>query len=245
MLRNKIATIWWILWSALFALLYFNHVSFADAPYQTGERSRHGIGKYYMGREISQVMGHRGARWLERHERSQEEATDLLLDLLPLESTMIVADIGAGTGYFALPIAKRVPDGKVLAVDIQPQMLELIRSNAETLNITNLNLIQGRIDNPLLPAGEVDIALLVDAYHEFEYPHEMAVGIWEGLKPGGRVVLVEYRAEDPDVPILKLHKMSAEQAIKEWQAAGYIFEQNISVLPQQHVLIFRKPVPEL
>ena len=214
----------------------------AEDLYETGKRNPHGIGKYYMGREISKVMGHLGARWLERSGRTLEERTDLLLDLLPLKPDMLVADIGAGTGYFSIPIAERLTEGEVLAVDIQPEMLALIDNKAKSKGVPNIRLIQGRVNNPLLPEGEVDLVLMVDAYHEFEFPFEMASGIKQGLKPGGAVILVEYRAEDPKVPILKLHKMSAEQARKEWQALGFVFEKNIGDLPQQHVLVFRKPV---
>ena len=216
--------------------------SAAENAYISGERSAHGIGKFYMGREIAQVMGHRGARWLERSSRTQAERTDVLLDLLPLAADMIVADIGAGTGYFSLPIAQRVPKGEVLAVDIQPEMLALIEQKALASNVKNIRLIQGQADDPALPKAAVDLVLMVDAYHEFEFPREMAANIKAGLKPGGIVILVEYRAEDPNLAILRLHKMSAEQAIKEWQAAGFVFEKNIGDLPQQHVLVFRKPL---
>ena len=240
--RYKIATKL-RLWSYVTLLMLSSPVVFSSEDhYETGKRSPHGIGKYYMGREISKVMGHLGARWLERSGRTLEERTDLLLDLLPLEAGMLVADIGAGTGYFSIPIAERLTSGEVLAVDIQPEMLALIEQKAKTKGVRNVRLIQGRVDAPLLPEGEVDLVLMVDAYHEFEFPFEMAAGIKRGLKPGGIVVLVEYRAEDPAVPILRLHKMSAEQARKEWQALGFIFEKNISDLPQQHVLIFRKPL---
>ena len=243
MLRYKIATK--ILTYCCVGLLtiLLQPVSGANEFYESGERSPHGIGKFYMGRAISQVMGQLGARWLERSGRPLEERTDVLLDLLPLRPDMLVADIGAGTGYFSIPIAQRLTAGEVLAVDIQPEMLALIKQKSTSSDIHNIRLIQGRADTPLLPADEVDLVLMVDAYHEFEFPYEMGVGIKHGLKPGGVVILVEYRAEDPNVPILSLHKMSAEQAIKEWQALGFIFEGNIDDLPQQHVLVFRKPNP--
>ena len=213
----------------------------ANESYTTGPKSAHGIGKYYMGREISQVMGHRGARWLERNAREREERTDKLLELLPLEPDYVVADIGAGTGYFSIPIAERVTEGKVVAVDIQDEMLALIAQKSKQRKVQNIETVKGSESNPNLAKNSVDLALMVDAYHEFEFPAEMAAGIKAGLKPGGKVVLVEYRAEDPSVPILRLHKMSAQQAIKEWQGAGFVFEKNIEVLPQQHVLIFKKP----
>ncbi|MGR8950299.1 MAG: class I SAM-dependent methyltransferase [Gammaproteobacteria bacterium] len=213
----------------------------ADAVYTTGKASRHGIGKFYMGREISQVMGHRGMRWLERKARQDEERTDLLLSMLPITPNMVVADIGAGSGYFSIPIAEQLTAGKVIAVDIQNEMLTVIKQKARQLGIKNIDTLKGSESNPNLPIQSVDLVLMVDAYHEFEFPVEMAAGIKDGLKPGGKVVLVEYREEDPSVPILRLHKMSAAQVIKEWQAAGFEFEKNLQELPQQHVLIFSKP----
>ncbi|MEM7469228.1 MAG: class I SAM-dependent methyltransferase [Pseudomonadota bacterium] len=227
--------------AATLTYLIFASSSGAESPYSEGKRSVDGIGKYYFGREISTVMGHRGARWLERSTRQQEERTDLLIDALPLNPDMVVADIGAGSGYFSIPIAKRLPAGKVLAIDIQAEMLTIIKHKCAALGINNIELVRSSAADPKLPQDRVDLALLVDAYHEFEFPKEMTLGIFRGLKSGGRVVLVEYRAEDPSVPILRLHKMSEAQAKKEWLAAGFEFEKNLSVLPQQHIFIFRKP----
>jgi len=200
-----------------------------------------GIGKFYMGREIAKVMGHEGAGWLERFSRSYQEKPENAIDNLGLKSTDIVADIGAGTGYFTFRISPLVPEGKVLAVDIQPEMLDLINFVKSQENITNVETILGYMDNPNLPNSTVDIALLVDAYHEFEYPREMMLGIIEGLKPGGRVVLLEYRSENPMIMIKGLHKMSEKQVKKEMKAVGLVWQETKDLLPQQHFLVFKKP----
>jgi SAM-dependent methyltransferase len=200
-----------------------------------------GIGKVYQGREISFVMGHLGAGWLERPEREQEERTDLLLANLPLAPASVVADIGAGTGYFSLPIAGRVPSGRVLAVDIQPEMLAIVARRARAAGLANVVPLQATETDPRLPAGEVDLVLMVDAYHEFSYPWEVMQGVVRGLRPGGRVVLIEYRAEDPEVPILTLHKMTETQARKEMKAVGLEWVETRDFLPQQHYMVFRKP----
>lgn len=212
--------------------------------YETKRASRDGIGKVYMGREISQVMGHLGAGWLERIERVQEERTDLLIENLDLEPTDVVADIGAGTGYFSFPIASRVQDGKVLAVDIQPEMLAIIESRKSARlgdrSWTNIETVRGTVDNPNLPDNAVDLILMVDAYHEFEYPREMGEAMVRALKPGGQIALVEYRLEDRSVPIKTLHKMSEAQARKEMEALGLTWVQTKDILSQQHLMFFEK-----
>ncbi len=213
-----------------------------DAHYRFGAGSRDGIGKFYMGREISHVMGHRGAGWLERPTREREERTDLLVDNLPLTANSIVADIGAGTGYFSFRIAERVPDGKVLAVDIQQEMLDIIESRKADGAARNVRTILGTERDPRLPEAAVDLVLLVDAYHEFSYPREMSQAMAKALRPGGYLVLIEYRGEDPAVAIKPLHKMTAAQAIAEMQAIGLEWERAEDFLPQQHFLVFRRPV---
>ncbi len=214
----------------------------ADAGvYRFGEASRDGIGKFYMGREISHVMGHLGAGWLERETREREERTDLLVAALPLAPDSTVADIGAGTGYFSFRIAPRVPEGEVLAVDIQSEMLSIIAERSASGGADNVRGILGSVTDPGLPANSVDLALIVDAYHEFSHPREMAGGIHDALEPGGLLILIEYRAEDTSVPIKRLHKMSEEQARREMAAAGFEFLRNETFLPQQHFLVFRKP----
>ena len=199
-----------------------------------------GISKYYQGRQIAHVMGHEGADWLERTDRGQEEGTDLLLRELHLKPTDVVADIGAGTGYFTFRMAPLVPQGRVLAVDIQPEMIAELRKNKAQYHATNVEPIQSTTQNPRLPADSVDLVLLVDAYHEFDYPREMMRAVRAALTPTGRVALVEYRAEDPSVPIKRLHKMSIDQARKEMSAVGLQFVESIETLPQQHLMVFRK-----
>jgi FkbM family methyltransferase len=203
--------------------------------------SRDGIGKVYMGREISKVMGHRGAQWLERDERADEERPDLVVDSMRLAPDDVVADIGAGTGYFTFRIAPNVPEGRVFAVDIQPEMLRRIRTRMQQQGISNVTPVEGTIEDPRLPADTLDAALMVDAYHEFSHPREMMTSLVESLKPGGRVYLVEYRKEDPSVPIKPLHKMSESQARREMRAVGLEWVETLDMLPQQHFLVFEKP----
>jgi SAM-dependent methyltransferase len=208
--------------------------------YQQTPPSRDGIGKRYMGREISHVMGHQGARWLERPEREREEGTDLLIAELGLEPTDIVADIGAGTGYFVFRISPLVPQGQVLAVDIQQEMLDIIESRAAG-TADNVSTVLGTVTDINVPDSSVDLILLVDAYHEFSHPREMGRSMFRALKPGGRVALVEYRAEDPSVAIKPLHKMSQEQAIREMEALGLRWAATSDRLPQQHLMFFTRP----
>jgi SAM-dependent methyltransferase len=212
-----------------------------ESYYQTGSASRDGIGKFYMGREISQVMGHLGAGWLERPTREREERTDLLLQKLSLNTTDHVADLGAGTGYFSFPIARQVTAGKVLAVDIEPEMLRLIEQRKSDEKVENIDTVLASETHPNIPKGSVDLVLLVDAYHEFSHPREVMDGVVKGLKPGGHVVLVEYRGEDLTVPIKRLHKMTQQQAKKEMTAVGLQWLRTDHYLPQQHVMIFTKP----
>ncbi|MEE4660274.1 MAG: class I SAM-dependent methyltransferase [Halieaceae bacterium] len=209
--------------------------------YRYAEASRDGIGKFYMGREISQVMGHRGAGWLERASREQEERTDLLLSQLPMNKGDTVVDMGAGSGYFSLPMARAVAPGTVMAVDIQPEMLAIIKRRSERAGVDNIATVLATTTDPKIPTGSADLVLLVDAYHEFSHPCEVMAGIYKGLRPGGLVVLVEYRGEDPTVPIKPLHKMTEAQARKELEASGFDFVENRGFLPRQHVLLFRKP----
>jgi len=215
--------------------------SSSDSVYQIGRASRDGIGKFYLGREISHVMGHLGAAWLERPEREREERTDLLIDNLPLNDDSVVADIGAGTGYFSFEIAERVPNGKVLALDIQPEMLDIVKARQARGAPANVETVLGTADNIQLAESSVDLILLVDAYHEFEFPFEMALSMARALKPGGQLVLVEYRKEDPSVPIKALHKMTEAQAKREMANAGLEWVRTEGFLPQQHFMIFRRP----
>ena len=212
-----------------------------NSHYTTGLPSRDGIGKFYMGREISHVMGHLGAGWLERPERERQERTDLLIAGLILSDDFVVADIGAGTGFFTFPIAQRVPKGKVFAVDIQPEMLARIARRKMLEEVVNVETVLGEQDDPKLPKNQIDLAFIVDAYHEFSFPREMGERLKESLRPGGQLVLVEYRAEDPRVSIKRLHKMSEVQVKQEMAAIGLDWVRTDSYLPQQHVLVFQRP----
>jgi SAM-dependent methyltransferase len=211
----------------------------AEAIYATGHsRTAGGSGKFYMGREIAQVMGHPGAGWLDRPERESEERPSLLIRALGLKPADVVADIGAGTGYFSFRIAPLVPQGQVIAVDIQPEMLGMIEDKQRANGIRNVKPLLGAIDDPKLAPASVDLVLMVDVYHEFSHPHEMMIAIVRALKPGARVALVEYRAEDSGVPILAAHKMSEGQAVKEMQAVGLRWKQTVRGLPWQHLMLF-------
>lgn len=200
--------------------------------------SRDGIGKFYMGREISHVMGHLGAGWLERRSREAEERTDLLLSNLPIDPDSIVVDLGAGTGYFSLPMARRASEGRVLAVDIQQEMLDIIDSRSREAGLTNIEPVLATEADPNLTESTVDLVLIVDAYHEFSHPREVMEAIAKSLEPSGLVYLVEYRGEDPRVPIKPLHKMTQAQAKKEMAAAGLEWQRTLDFLPQQHVMVF-------
>ncbi|MBE9078599.1 class I SAM-dependent methyltransferase [Romeria aff. gracilis LEGE 07310] len=213
----------------------------ADGHYHTQSPSSDGIGKLYYGREISDVMGHRGAAWLERPSRELDERPDAAAAALDLRPTDTVADIGAGSGYISFLLAPYVPQGKILAVDIQPEMLARLEAARDQRQIENVETVLGTPDDPHLPADSVDLAVMVDAYHEFAYPREMMAGIVHALKPGGRVVLAEYRAENPLILIKRHHKMSEQQVKRELTAAGLVWEKTDERLPQQHLVFFRKP----
>ena len=205
------------------------------------QHSPDGIGKFYLGREIAHVMGHQAAEWLERPTRDEEEHTELLVDSLRVKPGDRVADIGAGTGYFSRRLAKKIgPRGLVLAVDIQPEMLELLTNDMARLNITNVKPILGDIADPKLPPASVDLVLMVDVYHEFSHPFEMMEAICKSLKPAGRVAFVEFRGEDPAVPIKPVHKMTEAQVRKEMLAHPLQWVETLEVLPQQHIIVFRK-----
>lgn len=202
-----------------------------------------GIGKFYMGREIARVMGHQGIRWLERPEREEEEGLSLLIECLSIEPGMVVADIGAGSGVISVRLAREVgPKGTVLAVDIQQEMLDALAINCKRLEIDNIEPILGDVRSPKLNPGTVDLVVMVDVYHEFNYPYEMLSEIARSLKPGGRVAFVEYRKEDPRVPIKLVHKMSEAQVKKEASQPefGLKWKETVDKLPRQHVVIFEK-----
>ncbi len=213
-----------------------------DSIYET--RANHdpdGIGKFYMEREIAHVMGHQGADWLERPDRAETELPDEVVKQMNLKPSDVVADIGAGTGYFTFRMAPLVKQGKVYAVDIQPEMLSIIESRKKQFKADNVITIQGTETDTKLPPASVDAVLFVDAYHEFSYPREMMESIVRALKPGGRVIQIEYRGEDPDIPIKRLHKMTVAQARKEMAAVGLVWKETKEFLPQQHFIVFEKP----
>ena len=199
-----------------------------------------GIGKFYQGREIAKVMGHTEALWLERPSREFEEQPQQLIDALNLEPTDVVADIGAGTGYFSFKLAQKLSLGKVFAVDIQPEMLDIIEFLNNENKITNVEPILGSLTNPNLPKNSIDLAIMVDAYHELSQPREVMQEVVKALKPKGKVILVEYRRENPFIAIKKLHKMTQKQAIKEMSNVGLKWVETKSFLPSQHLLIFVK-----
>jgi precorrin-6B methylase 2 len=212
------------------------------ARYDSAKPSRDGIGKIYFGREIAQVMGHQAAGWLERPEREEEERTDLLVEALALKPGEVVADIGAGSGYFSWRMARKVgATGKIYAVEIQQEMLDILMTNMKKRQVNAIvQPVLGTVQDPKLPENSVDTILVVDVYHEFDFPFEMSRAMIKALKPGGRLVLVEYRGEDPNVPIKPLHKMTVAQVRQEMSIHPVKFEQTIAILPRQHIIIFRK-----
>lgn len=212
-----------------------------DSVYTHRAPTPGGTGVVYMGREIARVMPQAGAVWLDRDARGTQERPDLVVAGLDLRPDDVVADIGCGTGYFTFRISPRVPRGVVFAVDIQPGMLAAIRERMAAENVDNVVPVLGTVTSPHLPADSVDVALMVDAYHEFSHPREMMESIVRSLVPGGRVVLVEYRGEDPKLPIKPLHKMTEAQARREMAAAGLRWVKTTEVLPRQHFMVFERP----
>lgn len=210
------------------------------ARYQTGQRTRDGLGKYYFGREIAHFMTHHGAPWLERPEREQEERPDLVLKALKLRAGDVVADLGCGTGYFSWRMAQAVGNkGLVYGIEIQKEMLALLDQQMKRRGIHNVKGVHGTTNDPKLPAP-VDLVLMVDVYHEFDQPFEMMDAVCKQLKPGGRVVFIEYRGEDPSVPIKPLHKMTEAQVKKEMAPLPLEHVETLKTLPRQHLIIFRK-----
>jgi len=193
-----------------------------------------------MDRQIAQVMSHYGIDWLEREEREMEENTSLLLKNLAVKPGMIIADIGAGSGYHSALLSKMVGSGKVFAVDVEPEMIAYLNERIRQEKLSHIVPVLSTEQKLYLPENTIDMMLLVDVYHEFSYPYEMALSMLAALKPGGKLVLVEFRSEDPTVPIKTIHKMSEAQAIKEFKAAGFIFDKNIDNLPWQHCMVFTK-----
>lgn len=214
----------------------------ASTRYETrASHDPNGIGKFYMGREIAHVMGHEAADWLERPEREKEERADLLLPALKIKAGDAVADIGCGSGYYTRRLAKAVrTNGIIYAVDIQQEMLDILTNKLAAEKIFNVKPMLGTITDPKLPRAAVDLILMVDVYHEFDHPFEMVEAMCHSLKPDGRIVFVEFRAEDPNVPIKLVHKMTEAQVRKEMSVHPLDWVETIGTLPQQHIIVFRK-----
>ncbi len=212
-----------------------------DAPvYSHAPASRDGIGKFYAGREIAHVMGFAGAQWLDRSEREVEERPDWLIEELAITPALVVADIGAGSGYMTRRIAPLLTRGNLYAVDVQPEMVEMLKDLASQPGMRSVIPTLATATDVRLPEGSCDLAFMVDVYHELKFPREVMLSIIKALKPGGRMVFVEYRAEDPAVPIKPLHKMSVAQVRKEMQSLPLVWEKTSERLPLQHVVVFRK-----
>lgn len=229
----------------LFLVLLATNLSLAQQTippgYVTIPVSPDGIGKRYMDREISAVMGWQGAAWLERNKREREERTDLLLEALALQPGMVIADIGAGTGYLSRRMAPLVmPGGKIIALDLQPEMVNILQTGVNLSGLKQIVVKLGAIDDIKLPKNSIDMAIMVDVYHELAFPYEVMSSIMISLKPRGRLVFVEYKAEDIRVPIKPLHKMSEAQIKREAGVFPLDWERTVSTLPWQHVVVFRK-----
>jgi ubiquinone/menaquinone biosynthesis C-methylase UbiE len=212
----------------------------SDSVYTYGAASPGGIGKFYLGREIAHVMGASNAEWLDRSSRPQEEHTQLAIDKIEASPNGVIADIGAGTGYYTFKLAPKVPDGKVYAVEIQDEMIAALNERKKKLNNTNVEIIKGSVTSPNLPENSVDLAIMVDVYHELEYPVEMLASIKKSLKKDGRLLLIEYKGEDPAVAIRPLHKTTVKQLNKELAANGFNLAYEGEFLPIQHFLVYQK-----
>lgn len=230
----------------LFILLFISCKSTAQKEkskndayvYKSGDPS--GIGKWYMGREIAHVMGFQGISWLERSEREEEENTSKLIKNMDIQPDDDIADIGAGSGYHVFKMAPIAKNGTIYAVDIQDEMLAAMNSRKKDENVQNVSLVKGSTQSINLPENSVDKILMVDVYHEFDFPIEMVASMKKALRPDGKIYLIEYRGEDRNVPIKRLHKMSERQAVSEMNAAGFKLQKNIGNLPWQHCMVFVK-----
>jgi ubiquinone/menaquinone biosynthesis C-methylase UbiE len=214
-----------------------------QTTYTYKQRSPDGTGKIYVTREIAQLMSPEGAAWLDRKSREKEENSNLAIQKMDLLPTSVVADIGAGTGYYTFKIAQKVPQGKVYAVEIQDEMIHYLNSRKKELEISNVTVIKGDAKSPHLPDNSIDLAIMIDVYHELEYPKEMLQHISKALKSNGKILLLEFRAEDPNIPIKPLHKMSVTQVNKEMAASGFKLSFDGEFLPIQHFLLYQKINP--
>jgi ubiquinone/menaquinone biosynthesis C-methylase UbiE len=209
-----------------------------------GTRRRRDPAGFYMGRQIAEVMSWEGGgvEWLFRETRIEEEQPEAMLDALKIPRGATVADVGAGAGYHSIRMARRVgPSGTVLATDVQPQMLQTLRDNARAAGVANIKLIRATQTDTKLPEAKVDLILMVDVYHECSDPETILIGLFKALKPEGRLVLVEFRGEDPTVPIKPEHKMTVDQVRHEVEPQGFVFKDSLEFLPWQHIIIFEKP----
>jgi ubiquinone/menaquinone biosynthesis C-methylase UbiE len=212
----------------------------SDSIYTYGTATSGGTGKFYLGREIAHVMGASNLSWLDRNSRPQEENTQLAIDKIQVPETAVIADIGAGTGYYTFKLAPKVPKGKVYAVEIQDEMINAINDRRKKLKNANVEVVKGGFKSPNLPENSVDLAIMVDVYHELEYPVEVLQSIKKALKKDGKLLLIEYKGEDPEVAIRPLHKTTVTQLSKELGANGFKLDYNGQFMPIQHFLIFKK-----
>ncbi len=211
-----------------------------DSIYSFGKATADGTGKFYKGREIAHIMGATGSDWLERNERQQEENTRLAIEKMPLSANASVADIGAGTGYYSFRIAAKIPKGKVYAVEIQDELISYLRNKKTLLKDSVVEIIKSGALSPNLPPNSIDLAIMVDVYHELAFPQQMLQAIRKALKPNGKFLLIEYRGEDPSVPIKALHKTTVAQLNRELNANGFQLQYKGDFLPIQHFLLYEK-----
>ena len=211
-----------------------------DTAYTYRDPSPGGTGKFYLGREISQIMDASGADWLERTSRPEQENTSRIVESIKLSPTTIVADVGAGTGYYTFRIAPKVPQGKVFAVELQDELIDILNKKIRDSAIRNVEVIKADTFNTHLPVNKIDVAIMVDVYHELFYPREVLKSINAALKPDGKLILVEYRGEDPAIQIKPLHKTTFKQLSKELKANGFVVDRRVNNLPIQHFIVFRK-----
>ena len=212
----------------------------ADTAYTFRKGSLDGIGKFYMGREIAHVMGASGSDWLERDDRNQEENTNLAIEKISLPANGVVADIGAGTGYYSFKLSAKVPQGKVYAVEIQDEMISFLKNKKAVLKDSIVEIVKSTTLSLNLPDNSIDLAIMVDVYHELQFPAEMLQAIRKALKPAGKILLIEYRGEDPSIPIKALHKTTVAQVSKEMMANGFQLNYKGDFLPIQHFLLYKK-----
>ena len=223
-----------------FCFLANNAFAQKEEIYVFKNPSTGGTGKFYMGREIAQLMSFKGKDWLERDSRPNEENTALAISNLPVTNNSVVGDIGAGTGYYTFRIAEKVPEGKVYAVEIQEDAVQYLKERAKKLNKDNVEAIEGGEKSPNLPENALDLVVMVDVYHELLYPEEMLASIRRSLKADGKLLLIEYRGEDPSLGIKRLHKMTVKQIEKELGFNGFHLAQNGQFMNIQHFLVFEK-----